>query len=170
MGVEWRKMLVMTAMFIICLHVTLALSLIFSPNAFLGANFKLARVYKYLVHLGPFFREESIQSSPHLIIEVNGEAKDVIQARAREYHLQPWKVNRLALRDYARRSADAFPKVKNKTNPAAYANLAKITANTFSTLQPGDSVRWTYYHKYYNAEENVFRCDTVFNTLFKWPG
>jgi hypothetical protein len=149
------------------LHVSIVLAFTFFPETFSIGQSKFAKVYEHLVHLGPFYRESTIQSSPHLTVEVGGEGKDIIAHYASAYRSNPWEVNKLYLRDFTRRAADGFLKSRNPRSEA-YKNLLGITKRFYPQIRTGDEVTWKYYHQHYLPKTGGFRADTVFIHKFRW--
>lgn len=162
---------VVTAGILIVLYVHLffAVGLILIPDHINPGSSRPARIYKYLVHLGPFYREDAIQTSPHLIVEVNGTKTDLIAAHQQNYQSKPWKINELTLRDNARRGGDLFYNSGMKPGSKGFRKLQRATQ---AYLHPSvnDSVSWTYFHRRYLRADNSWRNDTLFTYRFKWNG
>jgi hypothetical protein len=162
------RVITIAILIVIMLHVAVALGLTFFPGQFTLGNSKVSRIYQYLVHLGPFYREEAIQTSPHLYVEVNGNTSDLIAMHLDNYYRKPWKINELTLRDNARRAADQFYRSRNKGKSTGATRLLKATA---FALNPSvrDTVRWIYLHRRYIPAQNSWHNDTLFNYRMTWP-
>jgi hypothetical protein len=150
-------------------HLIIALALTFSPkNVSLGRS-KIGMFYDHLVHLGPFYREESIQSTPHFILKTPHSEQDLIVELTTTYQGAPWKVNRLALRDHIRKSCDGFLNSGLRRQSITYRQLEEITTRfAREPVEPGDSVSWIYYHRWYHANGNTWIDDTMFVYRLKW--
>lgn len=153
---------------ILSIHVLFALGFTFIPGFSNNIQSSIGKVYSYLVHLGPFYREETIKSTPHFVAVVKDVEIDLIDFHARQYQTHPWKTNELILRDFVRRSADAFSLRPDSRSSGAYLNLRRATSNYFPVMEQNDSVQWIYFHRYYNIESNSFSDDTVFAVHFSW--
>src|SRR5262245_24369546 len=99
----FKKMTTLAVLAILLLHVVIVLLLTFVPVRSLLGKSRPARVYEHLIHLGPFYREESIQSSPHVILSYQGKQVDLVQQHHARYLGNPSLIHELLLRDYARR-------------------------------------------------------------------
>jgi hypothetical protein len=158
----------MVILVLLCVHVIIGLSLTFFPGIRLPGSSKVVRIYQYLVHLGPFYREEAIQTSPHFQVIVNGKTTDLIQAHFEEYRSHPWKMNELTLRDHVRRSADSFHHSRKQQGTASFRRLSRATEAVLPKISADDSVTWVYFHRRAFPQLHAFRADTVFVYHFKW--
>ena len=162
------KRIVTTAILIVLyVHLFFAIGLVFVPGHINPGSSRLARVYKYLVHLGPFYREDAIQTSPHLIVVVNGTKRNLIATHQQNYQNKPWKINELTLRDNVRRGGDLFYSSGTKPSSKGFRKLFRATQSDMSP-SVNDSVSWTYFHRRYIRADNTWRNDTLFNYHFKW--
>jgi hypothetical protein len=150
------------------IHILIALSLTFFSHHFTTGSSKVGKLYEYLVHLGPFYREETIKSSPHFIVSANGETLDVIEKHASQFQYNVLKVHELTLRDHTRRAADAFLNSTNKNSSAGFRKLYQITEREFQNIKVGDDVSWYYILRWYHPKENTFSNDTLFVHHFTW--
>lgn len=139
-------------------HVSVILLFTFVPN-FSAGNSRLAFFYEYFVHLGPFYREEAIQSSPHFEVEANGGKLDLIGEFEHRYNASPMRPDNLILRRHTRATAEAL----SRNSRGALGKVAKLIQEVDPTLPLTDSVTLIYYHSWYDAESGAFRNDTVFN-------
>jgi hypothetical protein len=169
----FRRIVTTGVLLILCVHILMASALTFLQGDFSFGKSKVARVYKYFIHLGPFYREEAIQSSPHFVIVNNGVAIDVIQQHADEYKSHPWKINQLSLRDYADRTTQAFfnthyysPKRMEKSS--GFRKMSRMTKTAFPQIKAGDSVRWIYFNRWYIPDERTWINDTLYQHSFQW--
>ena len=164
----FRRIVTTGILIFLSIHIMIALAVTFFQGDFRLGNSKVVRLYQRFVHLGPFYRDEAIKSSPHLVILTNGKAIDPIQEQANEYQAHPWKINRLAMRDFVHRTSNAFYRVRNKERSAAFRKLSRVTKARYPDIQTGDSVSWVYFHKYYVPNERLWVNDTLFHYSFKW--
>jgi hypothetical protein len=169
----FRRVVTAIILLILCIHILMASALTFLQGDFTFGKSKVARVYKYFIHLGPFYREEAIQSSPHFVILKNGEAVDVIQKHADEYKERPWKINQLAMRDYADRTTQAFfnthyYSARRMEKSAGFKKLSRLTKAEFPDIKQGDSIRWIYFNRWYIPEEKSWINDTLYMHSFQW--
>ncbi len=163
-----RRVITIGILVFLALHLALALAMTFSNGRFRPGNSTLANAYDHLVHLGPFYREDAIKSSPHLYVQLNnGPATDLIAAHLNEYRNKPWKLNQLVLRDNARRSGDSFFRSRERSSSRA---LTKLKAATTNVVQPEieDKVRWIFLHRYHSIHDNTWKDDTLFNYPAYW--
>ena len=142
-------------LFLVC-HISLVLLFTFVPNFSVGRS-SVASFYEHFVHLGPFFREASIQSSPHVVVSANGGSMDLIEEYQHRYNVSPIRPHNLVLRDHARKTADELLRNSHR----AKRKLAELIQEVDPTIPLNDSVRLTYYHSWYNAESDTFQNDTL---------
>jgi hypothetical protein len=153
---------------LLCVHVVIALSLTFFIGNQNPGRSKAGRIYQYLVHLGPFYREEAIQTSPHFQVIVNGKTTDLIREHFEQYRSHPWQLNELTLRDHVRRSADSFHHSTKQQSSASFRRLRKATQVVLPDISANDSVTWVYFHRRAIPQLRSSRADTVFVYHFKW--
>lgn len=165
--IEFKRFVTIAILVVLYVHLFFAVGLIFVPAHINPGSSQLARIYRYLVHLGPFYREDAIQTSPHLVVEVNGIKTDLIAAHQGNYQNMPWKINELTLRDNVRRGSDLFYKSGMKPRSKGFRKLMRATEFTLSPSL-NDSVTWTYFHRRFIRAENTWRNDTLFRYDFKW--
>lgn len=171
----FRRIVTTAVVVILSVHILIASALTFLQGEITFGKSKFARVYKYFVHLGPFYREESIQSSPHFTVIHNGESKDLIQSYADEYRDKPWKINRLALRDYVDRTSQKFFTTnyyseRRMERSPGFRKLMRLSQQAHPDIKQGDSISWVYYNRWYVYQEKTWVNDTIFQYSFAWKG
>ena len=162
-----KKIVTAAILIVLYVHLFFALGLVFIPDHINPGSSRIARIYKYLVHLGPFYREDAIQTSPHLIVTINEAKTDLIAAHQENYQNKPWKINELTLRDNLRRGADLFYRSRNKPGSRGFKKLFRATQAALAPME-NDNVSWTYFHRRYLRAQNTWRNDTLFTHQFKW--
>jgi hypothetical protein len=162
-----RRKITVIFLFILGAHLFISLALTFFPERHILGGTKVAVIYYYLVHIGPFYSEKAIESSPHFVVQVRGKEVDLISAHISQYQEKPWRINELTLGDHVRKTADAFRK-HQAMGTRAHLNLMAATRKILTEIQPGDSVRWVYYHRRYYPDNDTWNNDTVFQFRFKW--
>jgi hypothetical protein len=149
---------------IIVVHVVVVMVLTFFPGLALHSTSKIGRFYSYFIHLGPFYREESIRSSPHVIVASKDREVDLVSEYHARYLKQPWRLDHLLLRDYARRSADKLAtNHRQKHSLESMATLAEKCDRVFATY---DSLHVSYIHKWYLPDADRWVSRTVYSTTF----
>jgi hypothetical protein len=159
---RFRKILAASTVLLLILHVAIASYLTFSGNN--SRSNILLRSYHRFALIGPFFREETITSTPRFIVTSwkNGkpESIEIFQALTREYHHRPWSTSTLVYRDYIRKS---IPYRKSDIEKQTLKKIVKITAPY--TIDDADSIQWMYMYQRFSSGDQLIR-DTVFTYSF----
>jgi hypothetical protein len=161
-----KRLAALTACCVLVVHVALSLYLTFSNRLTPLGKSLVARVYHHLIHLGPFFREDAIQISPHFIVAARRDEQwhytDLMELHVQQYHESPWKTQHLTLRDFVRENARLLVKARNNPQSLAFRKLSHIVREDVD-LRGTDSVKWIYINRWYDIKTKQIRPDTLLN-------
>ena len=160
-----KTTITVSILIVLAIHLFLLIALTFFPKSFHLGHSKPAKVYEYLVHLGPFYREEAIRSTPHLVVSRGNQSTDIIVQHATAYQQNPWLLSEIFKRDYIRRFADQLSS-RSELDSVAFRRVYQLSQSSSNKLS-NDSTEWIYYHRYFQLATNTFVNDTVFHYKFR---
>ncbi len=170
---SFRKALTSVTLAGLGIHIILLLFLTFSDSLEPMGKSLPAGVYQHLFHLGPFFRETSIQSSDHFVVGLQHDGSwnyvDVSKRHVDRYLDQPWRSYELTIRDFIRDQAVALERARDPHSSKSFPRLLHLTTNEFAEYPTSDSVRWLLIRRWYKTESQTHHPDTVFQLTFATP-
>lgn len=145
---RFRQIVTVAILFLFSVHLLIVAALTFAPRTMARPSSLPARLYAYFVHLGPFYREESIRSSPHVVVSTGEVTIDLIQEYHSQYLVNPWRADKLLLRDYTRRVADQLSTREPTRSLDRISNLPEIS----KMIGEKDSATLFYFHSFYDLD------------------
>lgn len=151
-------------------HIGLLIYLTFSSTYDPLGKSRPANFYQHAIHLGPFFRDETIKSSVHFSVGILNDSSwqyiDIIEKHFNEYQTHPWKTGELTIRDYIRDYARKLNRASGNKNSKAFKKLYSLTSREIENMNSSDSIRWIYTTRSYILETKQVRIDTLMKLQF----
>lgn len=152
------------------IHLALMLFLTFSASLEPLGKSLPAGIYQHLFHLGPFYRESSIQSSDHFVVgllrDKNWNYVDVSLKHFDRYLNEPWLSHEITIRDYIRDQCVNLERAKDPRQSPSFHKMVRLTRDELPEYNTSDSVRWLVIRRWYNIDSHNHRADTVFHLTF----
>lgn len=151
-------------------HVAIILFLTFSPAPEKVGGSMVARAYQYFVHIGPFFREDAIQASQHVVASYQKEGEwnhiDLTDSLVQGYLRSPWQTQKLSLRDRIRENARNLVGKKGWRNSGELKNVYRYAESRYPELSNSDSLGLIFIIRWYKPELKRHVADTLYQYTF----
>ena len=166
----FRKVLGVLVIGGLAVHVAIILFLTFSsPSPEQGTSI-VARAYQHFVHIGPFFRDDAIQASQHVVTGYlrKGEWNyiDMTDTLVQRYLNNPWKTQELSIRDLIRESARNLVGKNGWRKSNDFRKLYHYAEGRYPEIRHSDSLSLIFIIRWYKPEQNQHIPDTLFHLTF----
>lgn len=154
----------------LAVHVVIILFMTFSSAPDNMRRSMVARGYQYFVHIGPFFREDAIQASQHVVAGYlkNGSwiHIDMTDSLFQRYLRAPWKVDQLSIRDAIRENARNLVGRKGWRKSGDLIQLQRHATHNYPWIENSDSLKIILITRWYKPELKRHIADTLFHQTF----
>lgn len=152
------------------IHGFIILYLTFASSAELAGGSVLARGYHHFVHIGPFFREDAIQASQHVVSGYYQDGRwryiNLTDSLVRRYLNAPWKTQQLSVRDRIREGAGSLAGKSGWRKSPEFRKLYHYAASEYPQLKSSDSVCMLFIVRWYKPELKKHVPDTLVHLKF----
>lgn len=166
----FKKLLAVLVTGGICVHVGIILWLTFYPDKTKNPSSLIMRGYQHFIHIGPFFREDAIKSSKHVVVGYLKEGiwhhVDLTDTLVEQYFRSPWQVQKLTVRDRIGVHAEGLIRKKQWQRSRDFARLYEYFTMRHPEVQEGDSVSIALVVHWYKPELKRHVPDTLFYQTF----
>jgi hypothetical protein len=170
MHARFRKVLALLVTGVLVIHVVIILFLTFSPSPERAGNSMVARAYQHFIHIGPFFREDAIQASQHVVAGYFKQGEwnyiDLTDSLVHRYQNNPWKTQELSVRDRIRENARSLVGRKGWRESGEFRNLHHYARSRHPEIRESDSVSIIFVIRWYKPELKRHIPDTLFHLTF----
>lgn len=175
--VNFKKVLAFTGLGLLAIHIVCSVYLTFLRPS--GNNrFTLIKYYQYFIHLGPFFREQNIQYSFHVLVNIADENQQIIrqidlsEKIISAYSNKPWQFHQLTKEDFVRKSALKLARAEGSENYAidekseTFIELRNFVLHEVDTAN-GSVAQLILTKRRYVLSENKHAVDTLIKINYR---
>lgn len=147
---------------IMVIHIGISLLIVFTGNKNLIGYSAPSKAYVFLVHLGPFFREEALEANPSLIVTTYRnklqKSDEIFSGLIHSYYEKPWKTHQLLLKDFIRTESNRMVSVSDSAKQVS--KLSGFILRNYG--RDADSVYIQYDGRYMDIHTNTLRSQNFF--------